>query len=145
MSKSIKKDMNNTKDRLIARGFLANLSTSYPLEKPIIQTDYDSISAMHRVAETMRYNLLCLEYFLAPRGGLRQFIKIILSLTIIISLPLFVLTNFILPQFTEASSYFMKITENISISMNNLLWSVIYAFATALSIYAGLKIFKWLL
>jgi len=66
-----------------------------PLEKPVIEKDFRNISHIERITESMRYNILCLEYSISPKGGIRQWIKVNLALFILIGIPLLIFTPLI--------------------------------------------------
>jgi len=57
------------------------------IEKPAVDSHLESLPWYDRVAETMRYILLKLEYGLSPKGHLRWWMKINLLLFLLMSLP----------------------------------------------------------
>lgn len=54
-----------------------------PLKKPSVYADFDELLSLARASESIKYNLLCMEYFLSPRGGLREAIKMSISIVIL--------------------------------------------------------------
>ena len=66
-------------------------ATPTPLNKPIIDKDFNDLPAIERVTEALRYNLLSIEYSISPKGGLRQWIKINLSLLLLFGIPMLIL------------------------------------------------------
>ena len=63
-------------------------TVTVPIEKPTIADDFHDLSVLQRVTESIRYNVFCLEYFLSPKGGLRQWIKINVSLLLLFGIPI---------------------------------------------------------
>lgn len=65
-------------------------SDPFPLEKPSLDEDFRNFSHVERVAESIRYNILCLEFSISPKGGLRQWIKVNIALSLLIGIPVLV-------------------------------------------------------
>jgi len=69
------------------------------LDRPKVDTKIQILPPIKRASESIKYNILCLEYFLSPQGGLRQCLKMSISFTLLfllLGLPLTVLTGIIL-------------------------------------------------
>jgi len=58
-----------------------------PLAKPLVDEALDELGFLHRSAETIRYNLACLELRLWPGGHLRAYVWLILSLLLGFAIP----------------------------------------------------------
>jgi hypothetical protein len=84
---------------------------SKPLNKPNIDNDFNNLPAIERVTEALRYNLLSIEYSISPKGGLRQWIKINLSLLLFFGIPILI--------FVPLATYLMGGFENISVLLEN--------------------------
>jgi len=86
--------------------------TPVSLELPTIDQDFDKLPILERVTESLRYNILCFEYSISPKGELRQWIKINISLLLLFGIPIL----FFIPLFT----YFIGGFENIAASLSNI-------------------------
>jgi hypothetical protein len=105
-----------------------------PLKPPICE-DLEDLPAIQRVYEAITYVVLCLEYTVSPKGGLRQWIKLTLSLALLIGVPI----AFFLPVFEGLNSIFTNVS-NISLSivmtLENILKSIGLTAAISFSLYA---------
>jgi hypothetical protein len=105
-----------------------------PLKPPICE-DLEDLPAIQRVYEAITYVVLCLEYAVSPKGGLRQWIKLTLSLALLIGIPV----AFFLPVFEGLNSIFYNVS-NISLSivttLENILKSIGLTVAISFSFYA---------
>ena len=61
-----------------------------PINKPTIDDDLNNLSHIERVTESMRYNVLCFEYSISPKGGLRQWIKVNIALLLLVGIPILI-------------------------------------------------------
>ena len=61
------------------------------IEPPQIDPDLESLSALERAAEVLRYFLLCAEHRLAPVGRLRRWLRQILRAGAFVAVPALIL------------------------------------------------------
>lgn len=69
------------------------------IEQPNVDRKIQTLPPIKRASESIKYNILSLEYFLSPQGGLRQCLKMSISFTLLfllLGLPLTILTGIIL-------------------------------------------------
>ena len=92
------------KSRCIARfqRFIHRHWQPKPIEKPKADPDTPNLTGVQRSAETIRYSLLSLEWWLSPNGTLREWFKInskvgsILLIPAVLVLPLVTLILFLI-------------------------------------------------
>ena len=60
---------------------------SVPLVPPVPPADIPSLPWAQRVAEVLRYAVLSLEYSLSPGGGLRAWLKLNLTVGLVLGIP----------------------------------------------------------
>ncbi len=101
-------------------------TTPVSLEEPAIDDDFHNLPFIERVTESIKYNVLCLEYSISPKGGLRQWIKINISLLLLLGIPIFI--------FVPLATYFMSDLENISELFTNVTQSLLEAFFNILKL-----------
>ena len=101
-------------------------ATPIPLEPPTLDQDFDKLSILERTTESLKYNLLSLEFTVSPKGGLRQWIKINISLLLFFGIPILL--------FVPLATYFMggfaNITESLSNATQYLFTSALYVLKT---------------
>ena len=61
-----------------------------PLRKPVVDDVFDDLPALLRATETIMYNILCLEYSISPKGGLRQWVLMNISFLLLLGIPIFI-------------------------------------------------------
>jgi hypothetical protein len=86
-----------------------------------VDPDFPRMPALARSAEVWRYNLLDLEYALAPQGGLRQWIKFNLSLFLLVAVPLAGIIG-LLFLFDRAFGGLASITDKLFVIVKNILY-----------------------
>jgi len=77
-----------------------------PLQKPVIDDDFIDSPTIERVYESIKYNTLCFEYSISPKGGLRQWIKLNISILLLFGIPILI--------FVPLATYFVGGFANIS-------------------------------
>jgi len=110
-----------------------------PLNKPTIADDFNELSAINRVTEAFLYNLLSIEYSISPKGGLRQWIKINLSLLLLFGIPILIfvpLATYLMGGFANISGLLENATQLLLMASQNVLKliGVIIAIGTILYI-----------
>ena len=98
-----------------------------PLAKPNIDDDFNNQPLVERITESIKYNILCFEYSISPKGGLRQWIKINISLLLLFGIPLLIfvpLATYVMSGFLDISEHIEGITQNIFASALNILKAI---------------------
>jgi hypothetical protein len=75
---------------------------AHPLDKPQVDAEFDELSWPTRFAETIRYNLACLEYATGTNGWLRAYVRLNLRLLLFLLVPsaaVLILLAFLTPIF----------------------------------------------
>jgi hypothetical protein len=88
--------------------------SSVPLKRPVIDRDFEDLPLIERVSEAIKYNALCLEYSISPKGGLRQWLKINLSLLLLLGIPIFIfvpLATYVMSGFADIAQQFARFTQ----------------------------------
>lgn len=114
-------------------------ATPIPLNEPKIDYDFNDLPAIERVTEALRYNLLSIEYSISPKGGLRQWIKINLSLLLLFGIPILIfipLATYLMGGFANISGLLENTTQLLLMAAQNVLKliGVIIAIGTILYI-----------
>ena len=98
------------------------------LKRPAPAEDFAELGALERVVESLRYNLLSLEYALSPRGGLRQWLKFNLALLLLVGLPVAILAPalvYALKRLAVAGGYVEELTQRLFSSLENVFYSLV--------------------
>lgn len=110
--------------------FIKSVVTSYfpsaaaPLNRPAIDDDFQNLPTIERVTESIKYNILCLEYAISPKGGLRQWFKLNISLLLLFGIPILIfvpLATYFMQGFTDMSELFANATQFLLSSALNIL------------------------
>lgn len=134
---ALKSKSNNTAvSKTISSYFPA---TPIPLNKPKIDNDFNDLPAIERVTEALLYNFLSIEYSISPKGGLRQWIKINLSLLLLFGIPILIfvpLVTYLMGGFANISGLLENTTQLLLMAAQNVLKfiGVIIAISTILYI-----------
>lgn len=110
-----------------------------PLDKPNVDKELENLPVVERVTESLKYNLLSLEYAISPKGGLRQWIKLNFSVLILLGLPaiLFIpLFAYVMFGFEAISGLFASGTHLLVLSAQNILKLIVLVVIIATLIYA---------
>lgn len=114
-----------------------------PLKMPTIDNDFNNLSTVERVAESLKYNLLCIEYSISPKGGLRQRIKINLSLFLLFGIPILVfvpLATYLMGGFANISKLLADATQFLLVSAQNILKLIAVIIAIVTILYIIFKV-----
>lgn len=87
-----------------------------PVEPPIIDSDLQSLSAIERVAEVLRFNALSFEFSVSPKGGLRAWLKLNFLVGLVLAIPALTLIpviTFILNGFATWTQFLVQIADNL--------------------------------
>ena len=86
---------------------------SKKLEKPLVPLDFNKMSAPQRIWESLIYFTKYVEFSISPNGGLRQYIKLNISLFLLLGIPLMVFIPIII--------FVMGGFETITLSLSNIM------------------------
>ena len=117
---SVRKKSNSIK--LVVSSYFP--TTPAPLKIPVIDDDFLNLQVIERVTEAIRYNILCLEYAISPKGGLRQWFKINIALLLLFGIPILIfvpLATYFMQGFTDISELFSDATHFLLTSALNIL------------------------
>jgi hypothetical protein len=84
--------------------WLKHLWRPHPIKAPTVDREFSHLDGFTRAIESWRYTILCLEHWLCPSGALREFIRHILRLAVILLLPAFIIIpiiSFVLGEFVK--------------------------------------------
>jgi hypothetical protein len=99
-----------------------------PLSAPLITHNLTDLAAAPRVAEVLRYKILYLEFFVAPKGSLRVWLRLNLLLAIVLAIP----TILVVPVVTWLMRGVATISEFILVATTNLLLASLAALGVAI-------------
>ncbi len=97
-----------------------------PLQKPSVNPDLPLMPGGRRTAEVARFTLLRFEYWIAPTGWLREWLRFILRVFLLVSLPTFSIG----PLVCIISYGAAMVAENLEAMALGLLKFSFYAFLT---------------
>ena len=89
----------------------------HPIKPPHVDREFMHMEGFQRSVECWRYCILGIEYWLCPEGSLREFIRHVLRVVVILLLPAFL----IVPIITFVLSQFVSWT----IMLTTIAWKVI--------------------
>lgn len=132
-----------TTDRSIKLAISSYFPTaSAPLKNPAIDDDFQNLPIIERVTESIKYNILCLEYSISPKGGLRQWFKLNFSLLLLFGIPILIfvpLVTYVMSGFSDISELFANATQFLLASALNILKLIGVIIAIASIIYIIFK------
>jgi hypothetical protein len=100
-----------------------------PLTPPKVHRDLPRLSAPQRIGEVVRYSCLRLEYWISPSGGLREWARLNIALTLLIGIPILIFA----PLVSLLLTCFVSWTDSlVQIVINLLLVPVIAVAAVAI-------------
>jgi hypothetical protein len=76
-----------------------------PLAVPSIDPTLDEMSTLERITEVLRYQLLSLEYGLSNRGGLREWARVAIVLSMVLAIPAVMVVPLVTLFLTAAVSW----------------------------------------
>lgn len=110
-----------------------------PLPVPSINPDLEELPAIERIAEVLRYQLLHIEYGLSNRGGLREWIRLVAVLTLVLAIPAVLLVPLVTVFLSAAASWtalLFQITQYI-------LYALLTAAACVIVVLAAEQGLRW--
>ena len=120
--------------------------TPKPLVPPTLDNQFDALTVVERITESLGYNILCFEYFLSPKGGLRQWLKINMSLFVLFAIPIFLfvpLATYFMGGFQSITEMFANATKAMLLGTMNLGAAIVTIILTAFLLYGVFKIVAW--
>lgn len=118
-------------------------TTPIPLNKPIIADDFNELPTIDRVTEAFLYNILSIEYSISPKGGVRQWIKINISLLLLFGIPILIfvpLATYFMGGFETISGQFANATQLLLVAAQNILKCIALIIIIGTLCYILLKI-----
>ena len=76
-----------------------------PLSVPEIDPTLESMPVLERITEVLRYQLLQIEYALSSRGGLREWTRVVIVLSLIMVIPALLVVPLVTVFFNAAVSW----------------------------------------
>jgi hypothetical protein len=87
-----------------------------PLPPPKVDPDLELFNALERSAEVFRYSFQRFEYWLSPRGWLREWLRFNIRLSVLLAVPAFLvvpLITYMLDQFSAWSALLAQTTSRM--------------------------------
>lgn len=88
------------------------------VERPTVDPKLESLGAMERAGETLRYTTLRAEHWLSPQGTLREYLRLNLRLALYLAIPAVILTPILTLLLTTAvtwSAILVEIARNLAL------------------------------
>jgi hypothetical protein len=95
------------------------LMTWHPreIEPPVVQPALHRMGAVERSAEVIRYAVFTTEYWVSPRGGLREWLRLNLWFALVLAVPALLITpiaSYMLAELAAGSGQLADIAKNLS-------------------------------
>ncbi len=110
------------------------------ISRPFPSRNFENLGLFERLSETLMYSILLFEYSISPNGGLRAWLRLNLLVGVVGVIPALTIVpvvTYLLHGFTTWSEYIRRISEN-------LLWAVLFGFATLALIVVGGRALVWI-
>ena len=88
-----------------------------PLERPIVQPDLVRMGSIERSAEVIRYSIHRAEFWISPRGGLREWFRLNLWIAVVLAIPAIVIApiaSYLLTQVAAGTGQLAHIAQNLA-------------------------------
>lgn len=131
----------NDAKRSLVRAISGTLTSSWqrrPLTPPEIDPKLEQLSAIERISEVLRYQLLRLEYAISSGGGFRAWLKLNLLLGAVLMIPALV----VVPVITWLMGSFVTLTGFLLVAAQNLLQTLITIIAFTFLLIAFLFVLQ---
>jgi len=139
--KILKLDSGATGISKVLSSYFPNSPTS--LNKPGIDKNFNSLPIIEKVTVSLIYNLLFIEYSISPKGGVRQWIKINISLLLLFGIPILIfipLETFFMGGLANITGEFANVTQFLLVSALNLLKLIGVMMALGTTLYILFKL-----
>lgn len=114
-----------------------------PMPIPAIDPDLEELPVFERITEVLRYQLLQIEYGLSNRGGLREWARVVMVLSLVLAIPAILVVPLVTVFITAAVSW----TAMLFVIAKSILTTLLTAIAcviVALAAEQGLRMYwKW--
>lgn len=114
-----------------------------PLPVPAIDPDLEELPVFERITEVLRYQLLQIEYGLSNRGGLREWARVVMVLSLVLAIPAIL----VVPLVTIFISAAVTWTAMLFLIAKSILFALLTAIAcviVALAAEQGFRMYwKW--
>ena len=97
------------------------------LEEPQVDPDLRHLNQIQRSAEVLRYSILRTEYWISPRGTLREWLRLNVAVAIVLGIPSLLIVpvvTYLINEFVTWSDLLMKIATNLAVLPGALLLAV---------------------
>lgn len=87
-----------------------------PIEPPVIDPEVEHLNGLQRAAEAFRFTILRAEYWLSPRGTLREWCRFNLTAGTVLAMPAMLVVpviTFLLSQFSTWTGLLVTIATNL--------------------------------
>lgn len=105
------------------------------IHPPSVPAGIENMPMIERVYESFLYNLLCIEYAISPKGGLRQWLKLNFAVFLLLAIPIFLF----IPLATYFFSGIADITNYIKLAIFNVLYSIVAVIGIVSIFYIFIK------
>ena len=108
-----------------------------PLDPPEVDPDLTNMPAIERSGEVFRFQTLNIEHSLSPGGTLREWLKVVVRIAIILAVPTILLVpviTFLLSGLSEWSTFLARVAVNLTVVLPAILL-----------LYLFIKVCGWLL
>ena len=125
-------------DRFQLRTLFRTRWNPQPLDPPIVDSKLESLSALLRSAESLRYGILSTEFWLSPQGQIREWLRSHTRVAVLLAIPAFLvmpIVTFILWQFATWMALLVSI-------WGRLVVFPILLLLAALSFYVALQLLR---
>lgn len=85
-----------------------------PLPAPLVDVDLPVLSPIERAAEVIRYVLTRLEYWLSPKGALREYIKLNLLASVCVAVPVLLVAPLVTITLERFKGWITLLSESMS-------------------------------
>jgi hypothetical protein len=97
------------------------------IRKPHVDPELARLNKVQRSAEVFRYSILSTEYWLSPRGTLREWLRLNLAVAIVLGIPALLIVPIVTYLFTEFvtwSGLLVHIAKNLAVLPGALLIAI---------------------
>jgi len=105
-----------------------------PLDPPIVEAELENLDALERSTEVIRYSILSTEYWLSPKGTLREWARFNLKILAVLGIPgllIVPVVTCLLTEFVTWSALLVEIATNLAVLPSALLLAVLLFSALA--------------
>jgi len=97
------------------------------IEEPRVDPDLNHLNQVQRSAEVLRYSILRTEYWISPRGTLREWLRLNVAIAIVLGIPSLLIVpvvTYLINKFVTWSDLLVRIATNLAVLPGALLLAV---------------------